>query len=770
MERIKDQTFENEQPNPHKFHFTIDEASETDDQTTTNVEVSPLNDDLRQEYLTSEQLQQLFSRASSELVAETTEEQELLKREASMKAPKTSEVLQTAFPPLPPDRKEDVDIDIEQLKQLAKQEAGPLIIERYSPNEKEIDHVLSAITLTFNQPMITVSSLNEIMDIENSGISLTPKIEGRWRWTGTKTVQFEAKHRLPYSTKYTLKVNKEHCVSAIGGRLDEDFILEFATRTPKVVEFLPYETVSTLKPKCFLLFDQKIHMHETLKHLHVTYGDGCKMQNEELELLDEMTAKNEFKSSINAHEGNHEKYVAFTFKHNLLKATQYTIQMPLGCPSAEGPLKTTSEWSTSFHTYEPLKITDWYPNMTRDSEQSIDPGRSWSLTFNNSLDHSTINKSLFKFEPEVNSLGIEHTKDNDQQIIIHNNSEPNTIYTLFIQSETLKDIYGQILQHNNSDNLIQFRVHDSAVIGDISGATGMIIMDPGVLDDPFYQFMVYNYSELTLRINRVKPEHYQPNLPCLRSYCYIYEDEEWYNKLPGEELVNEVILTNCTPNEPKEIKIPLKPYLNKKSNTGQLIVLIEPTQKSWNECQSEDWKYRTVLSAWLQCTRLAVDIFFSSGSAKVILTIWVTELMTGVPVNQATVSMLNKTQETNQQGLCTIQNFKTDDRNEDILVVKKDEDLCMLVNYYSYALDSNIYVWHVFDDRRLYKPKEDVYVKGYVRLLKVENEAKSPSYAQGTIDYTIYDSCDKQLEQSSLKLNNYGAFDIKFKLPDNVNL
>ncbi|CAF1468665.1 unnamed protein product, partial [Didymodactylos carnosus] len=149
---------------------------------------------------------------------QTTEEQELLKREASMKAPKTSEVLQTPFPPLPPDRKEDVDIDIEQLKQLAKQEAGPLIIERYSPNEKEIDHVLSAITLTFNQPMITVSSLNEIMDIENSGISLTPKIEGRWRWTGTKTVQFEAKHRLPCSTKYTLKVNKEHCVSAIGGK------------------------------------------------------------------------------------------------------------------------------------------------------------------------------------------------------------------------------------------------------------------------------------------------------------------------------------------------------------------------------------------------------------------------------------------------------------------------------------------------------------------------------------------------------------------------
>jgi hypothetical protein len=66
--------------------------------------------------------------------------------------------------------------------------------------------------------MIAVSSLDDKMNIEDLGISLTPTLEGRWRWTGTKTVQFESKYRLPYSTKYTLKVNKEQCVSAIGGK------------------------------------------------------------------------------------------------------------------------------------------------------------------------------------------------------------------------------------------------------------------------------------------------------------------------------------------------------------------------------------------------------------------------------------------------------------------------------------------------------------------------------------------------------------------------
>ena len=70
-------------------------------------------------------------------------------------------------------------------------------------------------------------------------------------------------------------------------------------------------------------------------------------------------------------------------------------------------------------------------------------------------------------------VGIAHTEYNDQQITIYNNSKPNTIYTLLIQPEALKDIHGQTLQHDDAEQLIQFHVHDSPpLVGDISGATG----------------------------------------------------------------------------------------------------------------------------------------------------------------------------------------------------------------------------------------------------------------------------------------------------------
>ncbi|CAF3755727.1 unnamed protein product [Rotaria sp. Silwood1] len=776
MKPIRPGKFQNQQPKSYQFQFNVAESNETDNTTTTTaVEVVPLGEESQQQSLTSDQLQALFRQASSELVAETTDEQEFFKREATIKAPKTSKVIQTPFPAPLLERKEDFELDIEQLKQLAKQDAGPLIIERYSPSEELIDYVLPAATLTFNQPMVPVSSLDENTNVEELGISLTPKIEGRWRWTGTKTLQFEAKHRFPYSTKFTLKVDKERCVSALGRKLAEAFAFQFSTDTAKVTNFSPHGMVPTLKPKCFLLFNQKIDTSEILKHVRVhvrvVSSSGNEIQNQELEILDEATAKSEFESNIEADEGNHEKYIAFTFKNDLSKATEYTVQLPIGCPSAEGPLKTTSEWSTSFSTYEPLKIIDWCPSEKHSWQQSAAPGQSWSVTFNNSLDHSTVNKSLFKIEPEVNGLGIEHMEYNDRQVTIHNDSKPNTVYTLVIEAESLKDIHGQTLEHDFSAKPIQFKVHDPPpLMGDISGATGMVTMDPGVLDEPFYPFMVYNFSELTVRINRVKPEHYDQMLPCFNSYAYTMEDQPWYNKLPGEELLNEVMQTNCERDEPKEIRISLKQYLNQNSGTGQLILLIEPTKKAWSECQNHDWQYRQVKSAWIQCTRLAVDLFVSTGNNDA-LTAWVTELMTGAPVPQATVIVPNKKGETNQQGLCTIEKYVTgNDQTNKILVVEKGDDLCMSVNIHAYPSYMDVYVWHAFNDRGLYKPKEDVHIKGYVRLLEVKGEARLPTYVQGTIDYTVHDPRGEQLLQSKVKLNTYGAFDIQFTLPDNVNL
>jgi len=159
-------------------------------------------------------------------------------------------------------------------------------------------------------------------------------------------------------------------------------------------------------------------------------------------------------------------------------------------------------------------------------------------------------------------------------------------------------------------------------------------MDPGLLDDPYYSFIVCNYSELKIRINRVKPEHYHRKLLHSNSEFYGGEgdgdddddddddeddevedtEQERCDNLPGEELLDEIMQTNCQRNEPKEIRLPLKTYLSKSSGIGQFLILIETTKAARKQCKRRYWEGRPTLSVWLQCTRLAVDVFASSSN------------------------------------------------------------------------------------------------------------------------------------------------------------
>lgn len=154
-----------------------------------------------------------------------------------------------------------------------------------------------------------------------------------------------------------------------------------------------------------MVFDQKININEIFNRIRVIYNDNDIIHPQDLELIDDTTAKKEFELLFNENETNHEQYIAFTFKNDLLKATQYIVEIAEGCPSAEGPLKSQRSWTARFHTYKSLRLTSWSPNRDHDYQPTAVPGQTWSLTFNNSLDHSTITKSIFKFEPEVNGLG-----------------------------------------------------------------------------------------------------------------------------------------------------------------------------------------------------------------------------------------------------------------------------------------------------------------------------------------------------------------------------
>jgi hypothetical protein len=80
--------------------------------------------------------------------------------------------------------------------------------------------------------------------------------------------------------------------------------------------------------------------------------------------------------------------------------------------------------------------------------------------------------------------------------------------------------------------------------------------------------------------------------------------------------------------------------------------------------------------------------------------------------------------------------------------------------------------WFVFDDRKMYRPKEEVSVKGYIR--KVTGGRLGDVEALGDsasgLTWSAKDSRNNEIASGTGNLNAFGAFDFKFKLPDNANL
>ncbi|MBA3770281.1 MAG: hypothetical protein H0X08_07270, partial [Blastocatellia bacterium] len=80
--------------------------------------------------------------------------------------------------------------------------------------------------------------------------------------------------------------------------------------------------------------------------------------------------------------------------------------------------------------------------------------------------------------------------------------------------------------------------------------------------------------------------------------------------------------------------------------------------------------------------------------------------------------------------------------------------------------------WFVFDDRKMYKPKEEVSVKGYIRRITGGELGDVEGLGGATMNYAwaAKDARDADIASGTVTTNPFGAFDFKFALTDNLNL
>eukprot|EP01100_Stratorugosa_tubuloviscum_P013548 TRINITY_DN683_c0_g1_i7.p1 TRINITY_DN683_c0_g1~~TRINITY_DN683_c0_g1_i7.p1 ORF type:complete len:1884 (-),score=903.40 TRINITY_DN683_c0_g1_i7:215-5866(-) len=605
------------------------------------------------------------------------------------------------------------------------------------------------VSITFSKPMIALGSVDETEQNASQIASIIPAVPSfRWRWLGCQTLVYEGAERLPMSTEYTVKVSKGIESADKLGTIENDFSFKFSTPTIKLKSYEP-SAITTRKPLFFVEFDQLIDPKAILETIQVVCDNKqfpIRLANQQD--IDQAQFSNAAITKIKS--ANKPNWLSFVLDDSVILPYNSNVEVLIGpsTPSAEGPLRTTEVQKFNFNTYGALDLISHHPI----DENSIYPYGTWNLNFNNQLDDETVDDCI-SVEPELEGMIITCS---GSSLSINGRSKGRTTYIVTIKN-SLKDIYGQNFEKEKS---VSFKVGPARPYL-YTFSSGVLVLDPAIsLEDHKYSIVAVNVKQIRVTIYQVDPKKdfsaspWGPNR--ILNHNEDQSDPDIVVKV-GKKVIDKVIDTNCIDDEPTAVHISIaEAFQHREKGLGHIIIGVKAYQ-------ADDLKQ--VHCSWLQSTRIAIDVF----QIKALTKVWTTNLIDGQPISDVAIKYNNFDTITAQNGFSE---FKSISGASNIVVAQKGDDIAMTqqiyTNYYDHDLN---YLIHVIDDRHLYKPNEEVHIKGWVRKVIHEKGCQLLSLPnQIKINYDCSDSRGQNIATGDVQLNKFGAFDFNFKIKDNINL
>jgi uncharacterized protein YfaS (alpha-2-macroglobulin family) len=670
------------------------------------------------------------------LTAEAGDEKAFAFRDRSRPAPRPGKTVEQAFPP-PAGRPPPA----------ATGTGGSLTVTRRAP-EGAIP-LAPALNISFSKPMIAITSHADLAKTPPP-VVLTPQPPGKWRWLGSQTVVFDPElGRFPMSTEYKVEIPSA-TRAADGSGLARSEVWTFTTPTLTMKEHQPIGGAVELEPIMFAGFDQGIDREALLRTMRVTAGkepvavalasDDDVQGNARLaSLVHELESK----------KGEPPRWIAFRAQRPLPKATRIDVTFPEGTPAAEGPRKTPKPQSFSFSTYGPMALRSSRCNWG----SSCTPLSPFTLDFSNPIDTASFDKSMVRVTPELVGMKVAVSGN---QIVVSGRSKGRTKYLVSVAS-ALKDRFGQSL---SQDAQATFDVTRAAPTL-FREESPQIVLDPA--GGPKLSAFTVNESALRVRLYQVKPEDWGKYIKMRRDWDY--EGKE--TPPPGRLVKNEIIQLKKAPDELVETSIALDPALA--SGFGQVVLIVEPTIRTSKERWDREW-----VRQWIQVTKLGLDAFVDGQK----LYAWTTSLDAGKAVEGAEVSLLpapglGSPAKTGADGVARID---LADAGGKTVVARKGNDLVMLADRYDDDLSlvrrplADSTRFFTFDDRRMYKPGEEVHVKGFVRTLRGDAGGDLAKTTAKVLNWRANDPRGSKLTEGTAEVDASGGFDFAFTIAKNANL
>jgi alpha-2-macroglobulin len=705
--------------------------------------------------LSDADVQKILARAEP-LKQEAGDQQDFALRPASQPPPRTGQTIKDTFPAPPSSL----------LPPPAHEANKELTVLRYMP-EGQVP-LAPELSITFSQPMVPVTSQDDAA--KHVPVKLSPQPKGKWRWLGTRTLLFDPEVRFPQATTYTVTV-PAGTKSELGTALAKATTFSFETPPPKIVSRFPSDHAPQhLDVPIFVTFDQKIDAKAVLDKIVVrapapananvkdpwAKAGGGPTAPVAIRMLDdkEIAKHKQLAAMVEAarkdeHQG---RWLAFRAVQKLPADATITVEIPAGTPSAEGPNRTKEAQTFSFQTYPPLRVDRADCGWGGECR----PGMALTFVFNNPLDAEKFDEQQVKVAPAIPGMRVVQSHSH---VSVMGMTKARTTYKVTVGA-SITDEFGQQLGKDDTRTFSVGNAHPT-----FYGPSGLVVLDPAA-QKPTLDFFSTNYDSLKVKLYKVQPGDV--------AAFGRYMREQWRRDNrptpPGTLAFDQMIKTRIAPNELVETQIDLAPALAK-SGLGHAIAIVEP----------HPWPHPydpPRMIAWVQSTKLAVDAHVDGEQ----MLAFATDLATGKPLEGVALEMRPHgiTAVTDAQGLATLPLGKSE-RGAHYLVAKKGNDVALLSDDNGYFDDYGSWHkqprgkslgWFVFDDRKLYKPGEEVTLKGWLRTIDYGKwgDVGGIAGAVSTISYRVVDSTGNEIAKGSMPVSTVGGFDTKFKLPATPNL
>ncbi len=635
-------------------------------------------------------------------------------------------------------------------------------------------------TLTFSKPIVSLEMLDE--QEGPTFVELSPEVKGEWRWLGSTSVEFVSESGFPWSSEFTVKISAG--VKALDGSLlKEGLTFTFQTARLEVESISPHNGTAWASPNQPIELITNYPVKSLLESVSFSdeSGRAVPLELSKSENLWERARAENAKEGEQLSKATPEQLHANPRTRYVLKPKSalklgetYTIAIAKTLRATEGELGPVESEERTFRVHPPMKIES-ARFCSMDDECPYGP---LVIKTTSKADVSTL-KKLFSIEPAVELYWDEAASyvpdywygetDEDASmpyLTLRGRYRPGTTYKISI-AKGLKDEEGGIAEAYKTEAPTshlrpRFDVGNSLALIESKG-------------DGRLPVEYANIDALQVSLWRLTPQELVKRLTW----------ERWSNKqepLPSPEPTARVALP-IKRNSDTTAKAPIEllPHLKSGERSGFFAIQVR--------AQGLKDDYANPARVVAQVTDLAVHS--KMGPKEGLL--YVTRLSTGQPEAEVELSILGPDGATrwsgksDGSGLSAVPGmvalgFERRSDLEKALAYgqKGDEFGATLLGWndglepYAFGIgggwdgEAPISLGALFTDRGVYRPGDEVRIKGIVRERKVGVISR---LAEGSrITFELNDSRGNDHSVESARVNAFGSFTASFTIPADAPL